>query len=155
MVSLFKRTHIGSKVMPQEIKQSDCSPVFLCNNTITASCDYFAITILSDTVNRLSRVPRRLSFLHGCHQYHWHSVLHCYFHLLLGRGFVELKSDVLLLLVFTGEFFNLLTECCLLLYPMLFVCIMLLFSQRFLQLLFIFMFCLGLLTHSLFISCIN
>ena len=35
------------------------------------------------------------------------------------------------------------------------VCIMLLFCQLFLQLLFILMFCLGLLTHSLFISCIN
>ena len=29
------------------------------------------------------------------------------------------------------------------------------FLPKFLQLLFIFMFCLGLLTHSLFISCIN
>ena len=36
---------------------------------------------------------------------------------------------------------------------MLFVCIMLLFSHWFLQMLFIFMLCLGLLTHSLFISC--
>ena len=40
-------------------------------------------------------------------------------------------------------------------YLMLFVCVMLLFCQWFLQLLFIFMFCLGLLTHSLFVSCIN
>ena len=29
------------------------------------------------------------------------------------------------------------------------------FCQRFLQMLYIFIFCLGLLTHSLFISCIN
>ena len=34
------------------------------------------------------------------------------------------------------------------------ICIMLLFCHRFLQMLFIFMLCLGLLTHSLFISCI-
>ena len=38
-----------------------------------------------------------------------------------------------------------------LLYLMLFVCIMLLLCQWFLQMLFIFMFCLGLLTHSFYL----
>ena len=38
---------------------------------------------------------------------------------------------------------------------MLFVCIMLLFFNIFMQMLFVFMLCLGLLSHSLFISCVN
>ena len=42
-----------------------------------------------------------------------------------------------------------------LLYLMLFVCIMLVFFHLFMKILFVFMLCLSLLSHSLFISCVD